>query len=261
MAPWVFGRLGMTYAMYRIGLLGFIVWGHHIFTVGLNVDSRAYFSAVTIVIAVPTGIKVFRWLATVAGGKIRWDISFLWALGFLFLFTCGGLTGIILSRASLDVVLHDTAYVVAHFHYVLRMGVVFGLFAGFFQWFPIITGLGLNPFWGKTQFFLIFAGVNITFFPIHFLGLAGIPRRYRDYPDVYWFWNKVSRAGSILSLIRVIWFMFILWEGITFQRILISHCFPVSAGEATVRDFPLSQHNLPENCFILDQKSQKDLKS
>uniref|UniRef100_A0AB39CCB0 Cytochrome c oxidase subunit 1 n=1 Tax=Thyasira tokunagai TaxID=3055801 RepID=A0AB39CCB0_9BIVA len=257
---WVFGSLGMTYAMYSIGLLGFIVWGHHMFTVGLNVDSRAYFSAVTMVIAVPTGIKVFSWLATMAGGAIRWDISFYWALGFLFLFTCGGLTGIILSSASLDVVLHDTAYVVAHFHYVLSMGVVFGLFAGFFQWFPMITGLGLNPVWGKTQFFLMFMGVNITFFPMHFLGLAGMPRRYSDYPDVYWFWNKVSSIGSMLSFVSVMWFMFILWEGLTFQRVLISNCFPVSAGEATSSDFPLSQHNLPENCLMLNQKVQKNLK-
>lgn len=256
---WVFGRLGITYAIYRIGLLGFIVWGHHIFTVGLNVDSRAYFSAVTIVIAVPTGIKVFRWLATMAGGTVRWDVAFYWALGFLFLFTCGGLTGIILSRASLDVVLHDTAYVVAHFHYVLRIGVVFGLFAGFFQWFPIVTGLGLNPLWGKVQFFLIFLGVNLTFFPMHFLGLAGIPRRYRDYPDVYWFWNKVASVGAMLSFVRVVWFIFILWEGLTFQRVLIRHCFPVSAGEATCREFPLSQHNLPENSFMLNQISQKKL--
>lgn len=256
---WVFGRLGITYAIYSIGLLGFIVWGHHIFTVGLNVDSRAYFSAVTIIIAVPTGIKVFRWLATISGGAMRRDVQFLWVLGFLFLFTCGGLTGIILSRASLDVNLHDTAYVVAHFHYVLRMGVVFALFAGFFQWFPIFTGVGLNPVWSKTQFLLMFLGVNITFFPIHFLGLAGMPRRYRDYPDVYWFWNKVSRAGAIISYVRVIWFIFILWEGITFKRVIIRHCFPVSAGEATGALFPISRHNLPENCFIVNQKVQKKL--
>nr|BAV25162.1 cytochrome c oxidase subunit I [Conchocele cf. bisecta HPD1644] len=255
---WVFGSLGMTYAMYSIGLLGFIVWGHHMFTVGLNVDSRAYFSAVTMVIAVPTGIKVFSWLATMAGGALRWDISFYWGVGFLFLFTCGGLTGIILSSASLDVVLHDTAYVVAHFHYVLSMGVVFGLFAGLFQWFPMMTGLGLNPVWGKTQFMLMFVGVNITFFPMHFLGLAGMPRRYSDYPDVYWFWNKMASVGSLLSFVSVMWFMFILWEGLTFQRVMISHCFPVSAGEATGSEFPLSQHNLPENCFMLNQWENKN---
>lgn len=255
---WVFGRLGITYAIYRIGLLGFIVWGHHIFTVGLNVDSRAYFSAITIVIAVPTGIKVFRWLATITGGSLRWDVQFFWGLGFLFLFTCGGLTGIILSRASLDVILHDTTYVVAHFHYVLRIGVVFGLFAGVFQWFSLVTGVGLNPVWGKTQFILIFLGVNITFFPIHFLGLAGMPRRYRDYPDVYWFWNKVARGGSLLSFISVIWFIFILWEGVTFQRVLISWCVPISAGEGTVTELPLSQHNLPENSFIRTKENKRE---
>lgn len=255
---WVFGSLGITYAMYRIGLLGFIVWGHHIFTVGLNVDSRAYFSGVTIVIAVPTGIKVFRWLATIAGGAFRWDISFYWAVGFLFLFTCGGLTGIILSRASLDVVLHDTAYVVAHFHYVLSIGVVFSLFAGIFQWYPVVVRLGINPVWGKTQFFLMFLGVNITFFPIHFLGLAGIPRRYRDYPDVYWFWNKIASIGSILSFVRVVWFMVILWERLTFQRVIIGHCFPASAGEASRGEYPLTQHNLPENCFITNMWYNKN---
>ncbi|MBT2187179.1 cytochrome c oxidase subunit I [Sphingobium nicotianae] len=209
----IFGYLGMAYAMVAIAIIGFLVWAHHMFTVGLSLNVKLYFSAASMVIAVPTGIKIFSWIATMWGGSMTFRTPMLWALGFIFMFTIGGVTGVVLANGGIDDELQDTYYVIAHFHYVLSLGAVFSLFAGFYYWFPKMTGRMYSELLGKLHFWTFFIGVNILFFPMHFLGVSGMQRRVPDYPDAYYTWNHVASLGyAVAAFGMVFFFANVIWS-------------------------------------------------
>jgi cytochrome c oxidase subunit I len=215
----VFGYLGMVYAMVAIGAVGFVVWAHHMYTVGLSLNTQRYFVFATMVIAVPTGVKIFSWIATMWGGSISLRTPMIWAIGFIFLFTVGGVTGVVLANAGVDRALHETYYVVAHFHYTMSLGAVFSIFVGFYYWFPKMTGYMYNEKLGNLHFWLLFVGVNLTFFPQHFLGLAGMPRRYIDYPDAYSLWNFWSSIGAYMAGLGTLVFLYLVYEAFSAKRV------------------------------------------
>ncbi len=228
----VFGYLGMAYAMVAIGVVGFVVWAHHMFTSGIDVDTRAYFMAATMIIAVPTGIKIFSWIATMWGGSNEYKTPMLYAIGFVFLFTVGGVTGVKLANAGVTMILHNTYYVVAHFHYVLSLGAVFGIYAGFYYWIGKMSGYQYDETLGKVQFWVTFIGVNITFFPMHFLGAQGMPRRYPDYPDAFAGWNFVASIGSYISVASFLLFIYVVFD--TFRRGRVAEANPWGQGATTL---------------------------
>jgi len=211
----IFGYLPMVYAMIAIAALGFVVWAHHMYTVGMSLTQQSYFMLATMVIAVPTGIKIFSWIATMWGGSVEFKAPMLWAMGFLILFTIGGVTGVVLSQAALDRAYHDTYYVVAHFHYVMSLGAVFCIFAGLYYWCAKMTGRQYPEWAGKLHFWMMFIGANLTFFPQHFLGRQGMPRRYLDYPEQFALWNQVSSIGAFISGLSLLFFFWIVWHTLT----------------------------------------------
>ena len=214
----VFGYLAMVFAMIAIGVLGSVVWAHHMFTVGMSLSLTTYFQVASMIIAVPTGVKVFSWIATMWGGAIDFKTPMLWAFGFIFVFTVGGVTGVVLASAAFDLTVHDTYYVVAHFHYVLSLGAIFSIFAGFYYWFEKVTGVKYNELLGRLHFWIFFIGTNIIFFPQHFLGLQGMPRRYIDYPQAFAFWNKVSSIGYVIMAVSMGIFLILLVEAVVRRR-------------------------------------------
>nr|ARX63826.1 cytochrome oxidase subunit 1 [Caloglossa beccarii] len=256
----VFGYIGMVYAMISIGILGFIVWAHHMYTVGLDVDTRAYFTAATIIIAVPTGIKIFSWIATMWEGSIVLKTPMLFAMGFIFLFTIGGLTGIVLANSGLDISLHDTYYVVAHFHYVLSMGAIFAIYAGFYYWFGKITGLQYSELLGRIHFWSTFIGVNLTFMPMHFLGIAGMPRRIPDYPDSYFGWNWVASYGSYIALLSTLFFFYLVFSALNSKNTCPNNPWSFSENNEVsslewIINSPPAYHTFEETPLVFESKN------